>query len=205
MGSQFPNRVLWLGGLGPAQGVESTLLHVLLCTEPQAWAYCPTRGRCTTRCTRTCRWHTFFFGVQRPACCAFGPIHTGHCTYLDCRADLTPRASLQQQSLTLPQSISCPQSSGVDGVKVDCQAGVGLVGSALGGGAALSRTFHTALEVSAWAWREAAGSHAGPERWVTALLMPALPTPSRLFCYLCLKKPRASHGPRPLCSDPWPP
>jgi hypothetical protein len=30
-------------------------------------------------------------------------------------------------------------SSGVDGVKVDCQAGVGLVGSALGGGAALSR------------------------------------------------------------------
>jgi len=38
--------------------------------------------------------------------------------------------------------------SGVDGVKVDCQAGVGLVGSALGGGPALSRTFHAALESS---------------------------------------------------------
>jgi len=39
-------------------------------------------------------------------------------------------------------------SSGIDGVKVDCQAGVGLVGSALGGGAALSRRFHDALETS---------------------------------------------------------
>lgn len=32
--------------------------------------------------------------------------------------------------------------------QVDCQAGVGLVGSALGGGPALSRTFHAALEGS---------------------------------------------------------
>ncbi|GAX76619.1 hypothetical protein CEUSTIGMA_g4065.t1 [Chlamydomonas eustigma] len=48
------------------------------------------------------------------------------------------------------------RSSGVDGVKVDCQAGVGLVGSALGGGAALSHRggaalshrFHQALEAS---------------------------------------------------------
>lgn len=39
-------------------------------------------------------------------------------------------------------------SSSVDGVKVDCQAGVGLVGSALGGGPALSRAFHNALEDS---------------------------------------------------------
>ncbi len=39
-------------------------------------------------------------------------------------------------------------SCGVDGVKVDCQAGVGLVGSALGGGPALSRQFQGALEDS---------------------------------------------------------
>ena len=30
-------------------------------------------------------------------------------------------------------------NSGVDGVKVDCQAGVGLVGSAMGGGPTFSR------------------------------------------------------------------
>ncbi|KAJ9514794.1 hypothetical protein QJQ45_028464, partial [Haematococcus lacustris] len=40
------------------------------------------------------------------------------------------------------------RDAGVDGVKVDCQAGVGLVGSALGGGPALSRTFQAALERS---------------------------------------------------------
>eukprot|EP00200_Dunaliella_tertiolecta_P005843 CAMPEP_0202343484 /NCGR_PEP_ID=MMETSP1126-20121109/3581_1 /ASSEMBLY_ACC=CAM_ASM_000457 /TAXON_ID=3047 /ORGANISM="Dunaliella tertiolecta, Strain CCMP1320" /LENGTH=1166 /DNA_ID=CAMNT_0048934551 /DNA_START=372 /DNA_END=3872 /DNA_ORIENTATION=- len=40
------------------------------------------------------------------------------------------------------------RDSGVDGVKVDCQAGVGLVGSAMGGGPALSREFHAALEDS---------------------------------------------------------
>ena len=39
-------------------------------------------------------------------------------------------------------------SCGVDGVKVDCQAGVGLVGSALGGGPAASRDFQAALEGS---------------------------------------------------------
>ncbi len=38
--------------------------------------------------------------------------------------------------------------SGIDGVKVDWQAGVGLVGSALGGGPYLSRVFHSALEDS---------------------------------------------------------
>ena len=38
--------------------------------------------------------------------------------------------------------------SGVDGVKVDCQAGVGLVGSCLGGGPAASRKFQAALEGS---------------------------------------------------------
>ncbi|KIY92808.1 hypothetical protein MNEG_15155, partial [Monoraphidium neglectum] len=37
---------------------------------------------------------------------------------------------------------------GVDGVKVDCQAGVGLVGSVLGGGPAASREFQAALEGS---------------------------------------------------------
>lgn len=39
-------------------------------------------------------------------------------------------------------------SCGVDGVKVDCQAGVGLVGSVLGGGPAASRDFQAALEQS---------------------------------------------------------
>jgi raffinose synthase len=39
-------------------------------------------------------------------------------------------------------------SSAVDGVKVDCQAGVGLVGSALGGGPSASREFQAALEDS---------------------------------------------------------
>ncbi|WIA40450.1 hypothetical protein OEZ86_013807 [Tetradesmus obliquus] len=39
-------------------------------------------------------------------------------------------------------------SSAVDGVKVDCQAGVGLVGSALGGGPAAAREFQAALEAS---------------------------------------------------------
>ncbi|EFJ39616.1 hypothetical protein VOLCADRAFT_100756, partial [Volvox carteri f. nagariensis] len=37
---------------------------------------------------------------------------------------------------------------GVDGVKVDCQAGVGLIGSSMGGGAALSATYQGALEGS---------------------------------------------------------
>lgn len=39
-------------------------------------------------------------------------------------------------------------NSAIDGVKVDCQAGVGLAGSSLGGGPALSRRFHAALEES---------------------------------------------------------
>lgn len=39
-------------------------------------------------------------------------------------------------------------NAGIDGVKVDCQAGVGLAGSALGGGPALSRKYHAALEES---------------------------------------------------------
>ncbi|GIM11600.1 hypothetical protein Vretimale_15098 [Volvox reticuliferus] len=37
---------------------------------------------------------------------------------------------------------------GVDGVKVDCQAGVGLIGTAMGGGAALSAAYQGALEGS---------------------------------------------------------
>jgi raffinose synthase len=39
-------------------------------------------------------------------------------------------------------------SAGVDGVKVDCQAGVGLVGSKWGGGPAAAARFHAALESS---------------------------------------------------------
>ncbi|KAG2451611.1 hypothetical protein HYH02_003392 [Chlamydomonas schloesseri] len=47
--------------------------------------------------------------------------------------------------------------SGVDGVKVDCQAGVGLIGSAMGGGAALSAMYQGALEASVA--RHFAGNH----------------------------------------------
>jgi raffinose synthase len=39
-------------------------------------------------------------------------------------------------------------AAGVDGVKVDCQAGVGLVGSKWGGGPAAAARFHAALESS---------------------------------------------------------
>jgi len=39
-------------------------------------------------------------------------------------------------------------AAGVDGVKVDCQAGVGLVGSRWGGGPAAAARFHAALESS---------------------------------------------------------
>lgn len=39
-------------------------------------------------------------------------------------------------------------AAGVTGVKVDCQAGVGLVGSALGGGPSLAAKYHAALEDS---------------------------------------------------------
>lgn len=39
-------------------------------------------------------------------------------------------------------------SCGIDGVKVDCQAGVGLVGSATGGGPSAARSYHEALEES---------------------------------------------------------
>lgn len=38
--------------------------------------------------------------------------------------------------------------AGIDGVKVDCQAGVGLVGSELGGGPALAAQYQAALERS---------------------------------------------------------
>lgn len=39
-------------------------------------------------------------------------------------------------------------ASGITGVKVDCQAGVGLIGSALGGGPAVAQQYHRALEQS---------------------------------------------------------
>ncbi|GMH43621.1 hypothetical protein BSKO_11543 [Bryopsis sp. KO-2023] len=39
-------------------------------------------------------------------------------------------------------------SAGVTGVKVDCQAGVGLIGSVLGGGSEIARRMHNALEKS---------------------------------------------------------
>lgn len=41
-----------------------------------------------------------------------------------------------------------PSSAGISGVKVDCQAGVGLVGSRLGGGPRTALQVHTALEDS---------------------------------------------------------
>lgn len=39
-------------------------------------------------------------------------------------------------------------NAGITGVKVDCQAGVGLIGSALGGGPAVAQQYHLALEES---------------------------------------------------------
>ena len=39
-------------------------------------------------------------------------------------------------------------AAGISGVKVDCQAGVGLVGSTLGGGPAVAALYHAALEDS---------------------------------------------------------
>ncbi len=41
-----------------------------------------------------------------------------------------------------------PCTAGITGVKVDCQAGVGLIGSKRGGGPVVARNFHTALEES---------------------------------------------------------
>ena len=38
--------------------------------------------------------------------------------------------------------------AGITGVKVDCQAGVGLSGSTLGGGSAVAAAYHKALEKS---------------------------------------------------------
>ena len=38
--------------------------------------------------------------------------------------------------------------AGITGVKVDCQAGVGLIGSKRGGGPIIARSFHDALEDS---------------------------------------------------------
>ena len=38
--------------------------------------------------------------------------------------------------------------AGITGVKVDCQAGIGLAGSALGGGPSVGKEYHAALEDS---------------------------------------------------------
>ena len=44
---------------------------------------------------------------------------------------------------------ACQQcAAGLTGVKVDCQAGVGVIGSSLGGGPAVALQYHTALEDS---------------------------------------------------------
>ena len=42
----------------------------------------------------------------------------------------------------------CYLPAGITGVKVDCQAGVGLIGSAMGGGPAVAQQYHIALEDS---------------------------------------------------------
>ena len=56
--------------------------------------------------------------------------------------------SVQPRVNPLTSAKTGPVASGVDGVKVDCQAGVGLIGSVLGGGPAVSAKFHAALEKS---------------------------------------------------------
>lgn len=52
--------------------------------------------------------------------------------------------NLQQEGLPWPVCAGC----GVDGVKVDVQSTVGLVGSRAGGGPALSAAYHASLEQS---------------------------------------------------------
>ena len=53
---------------------------------------------------------------------------------------------------TLRQHTSEPtckhNTAGITGVKVDCQAGIGLAGSALGGGPTVGKRYHAALEDS---------------------------------------------------------
>jgi hypothetical protein len=68
-------------------------------------------------------------------------------------------AHLLTPSLNFAVSATLPaRPAGISGVKVDCQAGVGLVGSRVGGGPSTALRVHTALENSIAA--NFAGNHA---------------------------------------------
>lgn len=79
-------------------------------------------------------------------------ILNGRCkvTYADCYVVFLPAGvGVAQNPYSLYSAMhSYLAGSAVDGVKVDCQAGVGLVGSVLGGGPAAARQFQAALEDS---------------------------------------------------------
>ena len=76
--------------------------------------------------------------------------------------DLTARRGVRYRVTVITHSMSCcwcksccPDAddclgvgAGVTGVKVDCQAGVGMMGSRCGGGPLLAASFHAALEES---------------------------------------------------------
>ena len=51
-------------------------------------------------------------------------------------------------SMTAADEDECVVHAGITGVKVDCQAGVGLAGSALHGGPIAALDYHSALESS---------------------------------------------------------
>lgn len=68
---------------------------------------------------------------------------TGHLLHMHTRA-----LQAHLSHLTLCALQSSRLSAGISGVKVDCQAGVGLVGSRLGGGPRAALQVHTALEDS---------------------------------------------------------
>jgi hypothetical protein len=62
------------------------------------------------------------------------------------RSETLATCRLRSQLPSVVKATICSKPALSPGV--DLQAGVGLVGSALGGGPALSRTFHAALEAS---------------------------------------------------------
>lgn len=73
-------------------------------------------------------------------------------------SSVSRRASALAQGLKITKRFRCSVKerdgkhcylpAGITGVKVDCQAGVGLIGSAMGGGPAVAQQYHIALEDS---------------------------------------------------------
>jgi hypothetical protein len=59
-----------------------------------------------------------------------------------------PRAVEPETHVAKLRAVGRRAAAGITGVKVDCQAGVGLIGSRLGGGPAVAARYHAALEAS---------------------------------------------------------